>query len=68
MNEEEKEAHKAFWQKILAGEVQETENYVRSGNEDYWILERFIPVSSNGYQITKIISVGFDITESYNFV
>lgn len=63
MSDSDQQSHNEFWNQLNNGFAQELLEYIRSGKEEYWIKEQFIPVRGNSGLITKILCVGFDITE-----
>ncbi len=63
MDEVEQNRHKAFWDGLLSGHIQETTEYIRSGKEDFWLQEMFIPVKDQYGAIQKVLCVGVDITD-----
>ncbi len=63
MNELEQAKQKEFWKNLADGQVQESIEYIKSGKDDYWFIERFIPIKDKYGLVQKIICVGIDITE-----
>lgn len=63
MSDSDQQGHNEFWEQLKGGFAQELVEYIRSGKEEYWIKEQFIPVRDKSGVITKILCVGFDITE-----
>ncbi len=64
MNEAEQTKHKEFWNNLADGKPQEIIEYVKSGKDDYWFIEKFLPVVDKFGFVHKIICVEFDITNS----
>ncbi len=63
MSDSDQQNHNEFWTQLNGGFAQELIEYIRSGKEEYWFKEQFIPVRDKSGHITKILCVGFDITE-----
>ncbi len=63
MNEAEQAKQKEFWSNLSDGQVQESMEYVKSGKDDYWFIEKFIPIKDEYGLVQKILCVGIDITE-----
>ncbi len=63
MDETEQEKHKQFWNRLLKGETIEAEDYIKSGKDDFWILEKYVPVKNQMGHVTKVLAIGFEITE-----
>jgi PAS domain S-box-containing protein len=63
MNESEQQKQNAFWEQINNGFVQESVEYIKSGKDEYWLKEKFIPVRDRFGIITKVLCIGFDITD-----
>ncbi len=63
MNESELQKHQEFWEKLTEGKDQELVEYVKSGKEDYWLIEKYIPIKDKYGLVHKILCIGIDITE-----
>ncbi len=63
MSEAEIQKHNEFWEQLNNGVVQESIEYIKSGKDEYWLKEKFVPVRDRYGIITKILCIGFDITE-----
>lgn len=63
MNEAEQQKHNEFWEQLGKGFVQESVEYIKSGKEEYWFRDKFVPVRDKYGVIKKIVCIGFDITE-----
>ncbi len=63
MNEIEQTKHKEFWKNLSDGQVAELLEYIKSGKDNYWLIEKFIPVKDTYGLVQKVICVGIDITE-----
>src|SRR3989339_9243 len=63
MNDTELQKHQAFWENLANGKEQEQIEYIKSGKEDYWLLEKFLPVQDRFGIIQKVICIGIDITD-----
>jgi PAS domain-containing protein/HAMP domain-containing protein/HPt (histidine-containing phosphotransfer) domain-containing protein len=64
MNETEQAKHKEFWDNLADGKPQEITEYVKSGKDDYWFIDKFLPVIDKFGFVHKIICVEFDITKT----
>lgn len=63
MDENEQVKHREFWDNLKEGKVQESVEYIKSGKDDFWILEKFIPIKDKFGVIKRIVCVGINITE-----
>jgi methyl-accepting chemotaxis protein len=63
MNEHEQAKHDEFWENLRRGKIMEQVEFIKSGKEDFWILERFVPIIESSGIINKIMAFGIDITE-----
>lgn len=65
MNETDKAKHNEFWNELGSGEEQESLEYIRSGKDDYWYIEKFMPIKDQYGLVQKVLCIGFDITEQH---
>lgn len=63
MNEIEQAKHKEFWNNLANGQVSESLGYIKSGKDDYWLLEKFLPIKDQYGLVQKVLCIGVDITE-----
>jgi len=63
MDENDQVKHREFWANLLNGQIQESVEYMRSGKEDYWLLERYLPLRDINGSVQIILCVGFDISD-----
>jgi PAS domain S-box-containing protein len=63
MNETEQAKHKEFWNNLANGIVAESLGYIKSGKDDYWLQEKFLPIKNQYGLVHKILCVGIDVTE-----
>ena len=63
MNEQEQAKHDEFWNSLRKGKIMEQVEFIKSGKEDYWLIERFVPIRDASGAIFKILTFGIDITE-----
>jgi len=54
---------KAFWDNLSDGIKQERELNLTIDDKEIWISEFYTPISNEHNQVTKIINIGFDITD-----
>jgi methyl-accepting chemotaxis protein len=63
MNEQEQLKHAEFWENIRKGIIVESVEFIKSGKDDYWFNERFVPVRDASGIISKVMAFAIDITE-----
>lgn len=63
MNESDKAAHTKFWKNLEDGLEQESLEYIKSGKDDYWHIEKFVPIKDQYGLVQKVLCIGYDITE-----
>jgi methyl-accepting chemotaxis protein len=63
MNEVEQIKHKEFWDNLAKGIVSESLEYVKSGKDDFWLLEKFVPIKDQYGLVEKVLCIGIDITD-----
>lgn len=63
LNEVETAKHNQFWADLNEGKPKELVEYIKSGKEEYWLLEKYLPVKDKFDLVQKIICIGIDITE-----
>ncbi|MBI9068706.1 MAG: GAF domain-containing protein [Salinivirgaceae bacterium] len=63
LNETETAKHNLFWSNLNEGIEQESIEYIKSGKDDYWMLEKFLPIKDNYGLVQKILCIGIDITD-----
>jgi PAS domain S-box-containing protein len=54
---------KKFWDNLLSGIRQTREFFLTIDGKDVWISEFFTPITNEHGQVTKIINIGFDISD-----
>jgi PAS domain S-box-containing protein len=54
---------KKFWDNLLNGNRQTREFYLTIEGKEVWISEFFTPITNEQGQVTKIINIGFDISD-----
>lgn len=63
MNEVEQGKHKELWDNLANGMVSESLEYVKSGKDDFWLLEKFVPIKDQYGLVNKVLCIGIDITD-----
>ncbi|MDA3890122.1 MAG: GAF domain-containing protein [Salinivirgaceae bacterium] len=63
MNETEQSQHKEFWNNLANGQVADSLGYIKAGKDDYWLLEKFLPIKDQYGLVQKVLCIGIDVTE-----
>jgi len=63
MNESDQIKHSEFWNNLADGQELESLEYIRSGKDDYWFIEKFVPIKDQYGLVQKILCIGIDVTE-----
>lgn len=63
MNETELQRHQDFWNNLANGKEQEHLEFIKSGKDDYWLLEKYFPIQDRYGFVQKVVCIGIDVTD-----